>query len=94
MQLFLQGLLIPAGVLGLIWFSAFEGSAMRAQWVGECNAGQVQSCRYLLPLSVEERLDQEGLEALAEARSQVVAKQDDFPTVYEVLINPSAVQAQ
>ena len=98
MQFFLQGLLIPAGVFGLLLLSAVEGSAMRDLWVDECNAGQVQSCRYLLPSTahdaVEKRLDQKGLKALAEARSNLVAKQDAVPTAYEVLINPSAANPQ
>jgi len=59
---------------------------------------QVQSCRYLLPSTahdaVEKRLDQKGLKALAEARSNLVAKQDAVPTVFEVLISPSAANPQ
>ena len=82
----------------MLLLSAVEGSAMRDLWVDECNAGQVQSCRYLLPSTahdaVEKRLDQTDLKAFAEARSKLVAKQDAFPMVPEVLINPSAANPQ
>lgn len=44
--------------------------------------------------AVEKRLDQKGLKALAEARSNLVAKQDAVPTVFEVLISPSAANPQ